>query len=118
MRTRKQKIPSIELDVEMEIRGTVLDLSVSVDDITVDDDSYNDEFGTVECGYSLSGYSVVDIKAYSKRLQRYISVSPKLQKEIADTIEDEEEYSDMIWEQVCIASQPDPDTERDNYYGN
>jgi hypothetical protein len=106
------------MDVEIEVKGVNLDFSVKITNVDLDNDGYSDDFGYVPGSFYLAGYTVTDITAYSKKRQQYVPVSPLLAEYIKDTIEDEEEYIDLIWEKIVEDSQPDPDYERDNCYGN
>jgi hypothetical protein len=84
------------MDFDVDFRGKSLQVAVTLSNFVVGSDGYDDEFGYVDAGYSLEQCDFDTVEVFSKRLNKFVPVSKRLEEYLVEQIW--EEHADDIQE--------------------
>ena len=109
---------TVEIETKAVVRGVEVELLLTVGNIDLGHDSHKDLFGTVDTGFDVYGFEILDVKIYSPRKKSYVEVSESLKKVVKDYLEDDSDFSYVVCDQITGAYNLDPDYLRDVYFKN
>jgi len=85
---------TLSRDFDVDFRGKSLQVAVKLSNFVVGSDGYNDAFGYVDAGHSLEQCDFDSVEVFSKRLNKFVSVSKRLEEHLVEQIW--EDYADEI----------------------